>query len=239
MREWQEDFLRIAAQASCEREVFPRIEVAARALGFDHCAYGWRCPLPLSNPKTVILSNYPDAWRARYAAANYLRTDPTVLHGRRSQKPLVWSDQVFAGSRQLWEEARSFGLCHGWAQSSLDAFGIGGMLTLARQHDILTPAELECNELKMRWLVNVAHMSLSRIIGDKISEKQFLKLTAREIEVLKWTADGKSAQDIADILLVTKNTVDFHVKNAVTKLQTPNKTAAVVRAAMLGLLTSP
>jgi LuxR family quorum-sensing system transcriptional regulator SolR len=30
--------------------------------------------------------------------------------------------------------------------------------------------------------------------------------------------------------------VNFHVKNAVTKLQTTNKTAATVRAAMLGLL---
>ena len=89
MRDWQEDFLRIAEQATCEREIFPRIEAAARTLGFDYCAYGWRYPLPISNPRTVILNNYPDGWRARYAAANYLRTDPTVLHGRRSQEPLV------------------------------------------------------------------------------------------------------------------------------------------------------
>ncbi|MBF3912595.1 LuxR family transcriptional regulator, partial [Burkholderia pseudomallei] len=32
-------------------------------------------------------------------------------------------------------------------------------------------------------------------------------------------------------------TVNFHVKNAILKLRTANKTAAVVRAAMLGLLS--
>ena len=61
-------------------------------------------------------------------------------------------------------------------------------------------------------------------------------LTAREIEVLKWTADGKTSADISSLLDVSENTVNFHVKNAVTKLQTTNKTAATVRAAMLGLL---
>jgi LuxR family transcriptional regulator len=36
--------------------------------------------------------------------------------------------------------------------------------------------------------------------------------------------------------VISVDTVNFHVKNAVMKLKTTNKTAAVVRAAMLGLL---
>jgi DNA-binding CsgD family transcriptional regulator len=62
------------------------------------------------------------------------------------------------------------------------------------------------------------------------------RLTAREVEVLKWTGDGKSSQDIADILILSRNTVEYHVKNAVHKLGVANKTAAVVRAALLGFL---
>jgi len=61
-------------------------------------------------------------------------------------------------------------------------------------------------------------------------------LTAREVEVLKWTADGKTSGEVSEILCVSENTVNFHVKNAVAKLRTANKTAAVVKAAMLGLL---
>ena len=61
-------------------------------------------------------------------------------------------------------------------------------------------------------------------------------LTDREIEVLRWTADGKTASEIADILNISERTANFHIANAITKLNAPNKTAAVVRAGMLGML---
>ena len=36
--------------------------------------------------------------------------------------------------------------------------------------------------------------------------------------------------------VISENTINFHMKNAITKLGAANKTAAVVRAAMRGLL---
>ena len=111
-----------------------------------------------------------------------------------------------------------------------------GMLTLARSSDALTPDEIAHSEMKMRWLAHIAHLILSRIFTTRQAEEMQPHLTAREIEVLKWTADGKTSADISSLLDVSENTVNFHVKNAVTKLQTTNKTAATVRAAMLGLL---
>ncbi len=61
------------------------------------------------------------------------------------------------------------------------------------------------------------------------------QLTEREIEILKWTAAGKSADDIALILSMKKRTVHFHVANAVQKMGVSNKTAAVVQAALSGM----
>ena len=87
----------------------------------------------------------------------------------------------------------------------------------------------------MRWLVQVAHVSLSRAILGQEGRKHAL-LTCREREALQWSADGKSAQDIAEILRLSKSAVDFHLKNAIAKLQATNKTAAVARAALMGLL---
>ena len=108
------------------------------------------------------------------------------------------------------------------------------MLTLSRLHQSLSAEELASQEIKMRWLVNVAHLTLSRICTSRLREQA--PLTAREIEVLRWSADGKTSGEISDILALSEHTVNFHVKNAVAKLQTANKTAAVVRAAMLGWL---
>lgn len=238
MKGWAEDLLTLtnAADAKDEHEVFRRIEAAARALGFDYCAYGLRLPLPMTNPKTVMVNNYATDWRARYAEAGYLAIDPTVLHGRRTSIPLIWSDAVFAKTPQLWDEAKERGLCVGWAQSSLDGYGVGGMLTLARASEPLTSAELDEKDIKMQWLVNIAHLSMKRVLSRDLFDTMTEQLTQRETEVLKWHADGKTAPEIGEILHVSVHTVKAHTKHAVTKLGAANKTAAVLRAAMMGLL---
>lgn len=236
MKTWQGDLLGIAGTIRTVDEVFEKIKHASQALGFEYCAYGLRLPTPISNPRTLMLSNYPLAWQARYSSQGYLATDPTVAHGRQSQSPLVWSQEVFAATPDLWEESQSFGLCFGWAQSSLDAVGVGGMLSLARSSDPLTASELASQEVKMRWLVNISHLALSRVFVAEVVKESQPDLTSREVEVLKWTADGKSSCEIADLLSISENTVNFHIKNSVVKLRATNRTAAVVRAAMLGLL---
>jgi DNA-binding CsgD family transcriptional regulator len=236
MEGWQENLLDILLHDTVsELDVFGRVADAALTLGFKHVAYGFQSPLPFSRPKVTLLNNYPRAWQERYAQAEYIRVDPTVAHGRRSQEPIIWEDQLFAEAQSLWNEARAHGVSVGWAQSSLDVLGAGGMLTLSRPYPSLTPQELGAKQQHMRWLVQVSHLAFSRLLRRSLTMDS-PTLSTRESEVLKWSADGKSAQDIADILNVSKNTVDFHIKNAVSKLQVPNKTSAVVRAALLGLL---
>lgn len=236
MSTWQEDLLNVLDQALSEHEVFPLIEAAARALGFDYCAYGLRVPSPLSNPQTILLNNYPAEWQARYEQQGYVQIDPSVHHGCRKNTPLLWTDAVFAQTPDFWEDARAFGLRYGWAKACIDGGGVRGMLTLARSGEPLTAREIEHSEMKMRWLAHISHVVLSRIFTTRQAEKMHSNLTSREIEVLKWTADGKTSADISSLLDVSENTVNFHVKNAVFKLRANNKTAATVRAAMLGLL---
>ncbi|VTU40815.1 Regulatory protein SdiA [Variovorax sp. PBS-H4] len=234
MKNWQEDLLRIIAVAPGEQKIFDEIISAARGLGFDYCSYGLRFPFPMSNPKVLTLFEYPRAWAERYHEAGYVSTDPTVLHGRRSRTPVIWSDGLFASTPQLWSEAQSYGLRVGWAQSSLDANGVVGMLTLARSGEPLSANELETNESRMRWLASVAHLALTQALTPTLV--QDVHLTSRELEVLKWTADGKTSGEIAQILSISPDTVNYHVSNATAKLGTANKTAAVVRALMLGML---
>lgn len=237
MTHWQEDLLNLLLSSGETPEaVFVLIRQAARQLGFDHVAYGFQAPYPVTQPKITLLNNYPDAWQTRYTEAGYLFTDPTVIRGRQSQAPMVWNETLFASNPTLWADAQDHGIRTGWAQSSLERNGAGSLLTLCRNAEPLTTRELTAKETAMRWLVQVAHASLSRAILCNDTHKHS-PLTCREKEVLQWSADGKSAQDIADILNVSKSAVDFHLKNVVHKLQTPNKTAAVARAALMGWLS--
>jgi LuxR family transcriptional regulator len=237
MTTWQTDLLTTLGTLPCEQTVFTRITAAARQLGFEHCAFGLRVPWPLQAPETVMLNNYPDAWRAQYQQAGYLACDPTIRHGLCSTSPLVWSDAVFADTPALWADAQAAGLCVGWAQSSLDPGGTGSLLTLVRSAEPLTASELRAHEPQMRWLVQVAHLCLSRLLVPRLMADPAMRpLGQREIDILKWTGDGKTADEIACILCISTNTVQFHIKNAVAKLGSANKTAAVVRAMVMGLL---
>jgi DNA-binding CsgD family transcriptional regulator len=61
-------------------------------------------------------------------------------------------------------------------------------------------------------------------------------LTPRELEVLTWVAQGKSAWEIGAILQITKRTVDEHVNTAVRKLGAVNRTQAVAIAIRNGFI---
>jgi LuxR family quorum-sensing system transcriptional regulator SolR len=236
MIDWQDIHLQALLAAPNEADFFTNLSKAVKELGFDYCAYGMRMPLPLSNPKMFMLNNYATDWQERYVAENYLAIDPTVAHGMKSIMPLVWSDSVFEGCRHFWEDANSHGLRVGWAQSSYDAKGVGGLLTLARSGDQLSQAELRENAPKMSWLVQVAHEGMTRLLSAKAHVPEPVSLTLREIEVLRWTADGKTSSEVGQIMNISERTVNFHVNNSIEKLGTTNKTAAVIKAAMLRLL---
>lgn len=236
MKPWQDDMLSWLSAAATEQILFERIQAEASKIGFDHCAYGLRLPFPLIQPRTVMFNTYPVEWQARYAAQNYLEIDPIVRHGAVALAPLVWSDPIFGDAPDFWEEAHSHGLQHGWSQASIDAQGIRGMLTLARSNDALSDAELRVNGCQMAWLTQVAHQCMSRLVAVRMLPEANVALSPREKEVLQWTAEGKTAGDISEIMNITERTVNFHIANAVQKLNCANKTAATVRAALLRLL---
>lgn len=61
-------------------------------------------------------------------------------------------------------------------------------------------------------------------------------LTAREIQVLRMIRDGYRNKQIADKLAIAETTVNFHIKNLVSKLHANDRTHAVTIALRRGLL---
>jgi LuxR family quorum-sensing transcriptional regulator LasR len=62
------------------------------------------------------------------------------------------------------------------------------------------------------------------------------RLSARQLEALSWTAQGKTSWETAIIMHCTEATVNYHLKQVFRKLQVTNKTHAVSKALGLGLL---
>lgn len=68
------------------------------------------------------------------------------------------------------------------------------------------------------------------------SPQRAVRLTKREIEVLSLIAQGHSSKEAADVLIVSKRTVDFHLANIYDKLQVNNRVQAFRAATRLGLI---
>ena len=236
MKLWQTQQLEKVLVQSTPEESFARIAEEARQLGFEYCCHGLRIPLPISRPRTVFFSNYDPAWERRYHDKGYINIDPTVAHGMRSSLPVLWSDEFFAAVPEFWQEAQSHGLKYGWAQSRRDPEGTYSLLVLARSGPAIEAAELAEKEERIQWLVHTSHQAIKTACRDSEISAPLPSLSAREIEVLKWTAEGKTSADIAEFLCISERTVNFHVNAVIAKLGASNKTSAAVRAAMLGLI---
>jgi len=234
--DWREASFDILLSVDSEEEVFKLLLQMAQSLGFDYCAYGARMPLPISQPKTALFNNYSVDWQERYQERRYLATDPTVLHALKSTLPIVWSNEIFKSAPEFWGDARDHGLKVGWAQSSRDSSGCVGMVTFARGGEQLSVGELDANQEKMVWLSQFVHAAMARHLTPKLLPETQTQLTAREKEVLRWTAEGKTSYEIARILAISERTANFHINNVLLKLGASNKTQAAVKAALLGIL---
>jgi LuxR family transcriptional regulator, quorum-sensing system regulator SolR len=126
------------------------------------------------------------------------------------------------------------------------------LVILARDADTLSTEEQRRKEPVLRWLAYCAEQRMTQLRHAKrlalqgaaaslawakpIEKEISNPLSERECEILRWTADGKTAEDIGLIMSVATRTVNFHLNHIMSVLGVPNKTAAVARALIRGWL---
>jgi len=65
-----------------------------------------------------------------------------------------------------------------------------------------------------------------------------VNLTEREVEVLNLVLEGKSSKEVAQMLFLSKRTIDFHLARIYEKLNVSNRVQAIRRATQLGLVST-
>jgi DNA-binding response OmpR family regulator len=78
-------------------------------------------------------------------------------------------------------------------------------------------------------LVAVIMARLARVARNAVWPK-LIDLNDREVETLTWAARGKTSAEIAQILGLSKRTVDFHIDNARDKLGVATRIQAAIKA---------
>ncbi|MGE6825515.1 LuxR C-terminal-related transcriptional regulator, partial [Pseudomonas soli] len=107
-------------------------------------------------------------------------------------------------------------------------------LSVSRAEGAVSRDELFEKSAQVMWLCNTLHAALSTHHLAKYSPLP--QLSERELEVLKWSAAGKTAADVAMILSLSTSTVNFHIRSVISKTNASNKAGAIAIAALRGLL---
>ncbi|MDI7860827.1 LuxR family transcriptional regulator [Rhizobiaceae bacterium n13] len=94
-------------------------------------------------------------------------------------------------------------------------------------------SQIEINELGM--IVLQAFDVFDRLRRNELSGPS--PLSARELEVVRWTAQGKTSVEIGQILSLSDHTVNAYMTNAIKKLDCVNRTQLVAKAIRLKLIS--
>jgi len=188
-------------------------------------------PMPQDSPHKqathLLASGFPSDWMKRYLTRSYFRSDPVIRRIQADIRPFGWNetdayvdDSNRLIARQIFGEARDFGLRAGFAvpmvtlDGQIAAVSLSGLIAMVSNFAIARAIELRARE-----------------IG-----RVHAKLSPREIECLRWTAEGKTQWEISVILSISEYTVETHLKNASRKLSAQTRAHAVAEAFRLGLV---
>lgn len=174
----------------------------------------------------------------------FVRIDPLIKTGPKRFTPFLWDDvaapaKLDAPQTRLYGEAGELGISKGL---SVPIHGHNGQYAMMSVVPDVNPRQADAHVRQHRDLLHLMSLYYHQHAGDMLiarhmgNNKQKALLTKRERECLQWVAVGKSACDISVILGISETVVLYHVENAKKKLYSSNRTHAVVKAVMLGLI---
>jgi DNA-binding CsgD family transcriptional regulator len=235
---FHDDLQRLSETDSIE-QLTERCRSQALTLGFDNFVYALRVPTHFSEARLIMLDGYPNGWVQRYFEQSHFSADPVMAHCANHLVPVQWSDLQAApnsAAERVMNEAGEFGLRGGVSMPIHSPRGELGILSLSVNRPEAAAREVTRHALPFVQLLGAyLHEAVRRVSGLDTGAQQ-PALNARETECLRWAADGKTSGEIASILNLAQSTVNFHLNNAVGKLDVSNRQHAVARAALQGLI---
>jgi LuxR family quorum sensing-dependent transcriptional regulator len=183
----------------------------------------------------VFCRRMPEQWFMLYVKEKYSGIDPAFSPLRRSSRPFVWLEAPIDAAEHprtaaFVRRAADFGLAQGLIVPIPRTTGRQGVVWLGGANPEFTLR----TTLSLHLVVLYAFERVWRFHAPPPQKKP--PITRREREALTWAANGKTAQEIAKLLGITKRTVDEHLQSARRKLGAVNRTQAVVIAVRDGVL---
>jgi len=180
----------------------------------------------------VLLNVWPKGWFEQYRKSNFNAHDPITAAVRVRTEAFRWADVAIPPDDQLANSVmtiarRDYRLRQGFC---VPIHGLNGYQAGISIAGFEVEDTMEANAT----LQLMGIYAFNRLANLKSIRKEPGILTEREREVLRWTAAGKTAWDIGNILKIAEDTVNKHIASAMRKLNVYSRAQAVAESIRRG-----
>ncbi len=229
-----EDFMRDTSRARSGQDLFRLFARAVGQYGYDRILFSIpRDPeMPEELNKHGLLVNYPADFMNYYFEKDLARIDPVLKACFTQSRAFTWADleahsSLTEAQLRLMRMGEGAGLNNGVGVPirSHNAMVAGFGLASSERRDA---ARFDADILGA--LAAQFYVAFKRLYARPLSTSEIpVSLTPKETEILSWVAAGKTDDEIAVILGISRNTVDSHMRHVFRKLEAGNRVSAVVK----------
>jgi len=226
------------AVASPER-LFDLFVNAMATLGYDRVIFSvaYDSELPEAAHRLGLMHNYPGDWQNYYAEKGFDRIDPVLKAAATYDGPFRWAalEREMPLTREqlrfmrMGEEAglnNGIGVPLRGANAQIAGIALATSERRDAGHPSLDLIHAYCSQF---------YRAYKRQYTPK-SNPGCVVLTPKEIEVLARAAAGKTDDEMAAELGISRNTVDSHMRHIFLKLDVNSRVTASVKGIVLGLI---
>lgn len=186
--------------------------------------------------RTFTSINFPRIWERHYRARLHL-VDPLPSLSLEIGNAFRWPDDLPTeklGRKQsrYLKIASAYGHARGIGVACYGPHGRAGFLGVGWN------GEDAAADVVLLAVHIIGQTSFQRYCALMRSETEMPALSNRELEVLGWMCRGKSNPAMAEIIGVSRSSIDAYIRRIFGKLKVTDRTAACVRAYSLGLMTT-
>lgn len=235
MERWKEYQIEQLTRAKEIENAFPILRTFANNIGFQFC--GIKVSRPDSPSfKPFYINNFTRAFNDEYEDS-YSLNDPITAYCHQSMLPFLWSRKAFSKTPSMWSALQNHGMEHGWSQSYLNEENdLCCTISLARPHCEIFALELYDHYGVLQYILQHLSELFVSTFPAVLAKPPPVRLSARELEIVRLCALGKTSWEIGHIFCISERTVNYHIKNLIVKFNACNKMSAVIAAARAGYL---
>lgn len=179
---------------------------------------------------------FPETWRKTYLRERLYLSDPLARRAANFTRPYFWTEipelpDLTKEEREYLRRAAAQNLGEGLGIPLFGPAGRNGYAALGfgrpeRPH----PDEV----LELQAAAQMGHLGYCRLLLKDLPNGT--SLSAREREILRWVARGRTNSQIAEILQLSRNTVETYIRRCFEKLDVNDRVSAALRGIALGMV---